>query len=63
MTSGLRIGTPAVTTRGFGVTECEELAGWLCDILDALESGELRQVTGEVREKVMALCRRHPVYQ
>ncbi len=36
VTSGLRIGTPAVTTRGFKVTQCTELAGWICDILDHL---------------------------
>lgn len=61
VTSGLRIGTPAVTTRGFGVPECEQLAGWLCDVLDALESGGSAQVAQHVREQVVALCRRHPV--
>ncbi|WP_375058026.1 serine hydroxymethyltransferase [Zobellella sp. DQSA1] len=63
VTSGLRIGTPAVTTRGFGVAECEELAGWLCDVLDALESGTREQVTSRVRKRVVALCRRYPVYR
>ena len=63
VTSGLRIGTPAVTTRGFGVPECEQLAGWLCDVLDALESGGSEQVAHHVREQVVALCRRHPVYR
>ena len=63
VTSGLRIGTPAVTTRGFGVAECEELAGWLCDVLDALEAGNSEQVRARVREQVVALCRRHPVYR
>ena len=63
VTSGLRIGTPAVTTRGFGVPECEQLAGWLCDVLDALESGSSEQVAHHVREQVMALCRRYPVYR
>ena len=63
VTSGLRIGTPAVTTRGFGVFECEQLAGWLCDVLDALERGESESVAHQVREQVIALCRRHPVYR
>ncbi len=64
VTSGLRIGTPAVTTRGFGVAECEQLAGWLCDLLDALEAGgeTLGRVRDRVRQQVVALCRRHPVY-
>lgn len=63
VTSGLRIGTPAVTTRGFGEAECEQLAGWLCDVLDALETGRLDSVVAQVREQVVALCRRHPVYR
>ena len=63
VTSGLRIGTPAVTTRGLGVPECEQLAGWLCDVLDALESGGSETVVRQVGEQVMALCRRHPVYR
>jgi len=63
VTSGVRIGTPAVTTRGFGVSECETLAGWLCDVLDALESGDIETVTMQVRAQVVDLCRRYPVYQ
>lgn len=65
VTSGLRIGTPAVTTRGFGVTECEQLAGWLCDVLDGLGEGNdaLTVVRERVRQQVVALCRRYPVYQ
>lgn len=64
VTSGLRIGTPAVTTRGFGVPECEQLAAWLCDVLDALEFGGevLTSTRDQVRTKVVALCRRYPVY-
>lgn len=63
VTSGIRIGTPAVTTRGFGIVECEQLAGWLCDVLDALELGASAEVASRVREQVVELCRRHPVYR
>ena len=60
VTSGLRIGTPAVTTRGLGVTDVAELAGWMCDILEDLDNEAL---IGEVRGKVLGLCRRFPVYR
>ncbi|TDX29772.1 serine hydroxymethyltransferase [Modicisalibacter xianhensis] len=63
VTSGLRIGTPAVTSRGFAVADCEQLAGWICDILDVLaEQGNTSAVEDEVRDKVVALCARYPVY-
>lgn len=59
VTSGLRLGTPAVTTRGFGVEECVELAGAICDLLDAVgdEAAEAK-----ARETATALCARFPVY-
>jgi len=62
VTSGLRIGAPAVTTRGFGDAECRQLAGWLCDVLDSLENGTSEQVIPEVRAKVVEICGRFPVY-
>ena len=62
VTSGLRIGMPAITTRGFGTAECQQVAGWLCDILDALAVGDSDKVAHAVREQVVALCRRYPVY-
>ncbi|WP_106479066.1 serine hydroxymethyltransferase [Phytohalomonas tamaricis] len=62
VTSGLRIGTPAVTTRGFTETECKELAGWICDILDALANGDSSQAEAEVKAKVSEVCKRLPVY-
>ena len=63
VTSGLRIGSPAVTTRGFDVEACEQVAGWLCDVLDALEYGDSDKVGHHVREQVVALCQRYPVYR
>ena len=59
VTSGLRIGTPAVTTRGFKEAECRDLAGWMCDILDNLED---EAVNTRVRKQVEAVCARFPVY-
>jgi len=60
VTSGIRVGTPAMTTRGFGEDEARELAGWMCDIIDA--RGD-QAVIDEVKGKVLDLCRRFPVYQ
>lgn len=60
VTSGLRIGTPAVTTRGFVEEDCATLAGWMCDVLDDLDSESKIE---EVRQNVLALCARYPVYQ
>ncbi|AYF90607.1 serine hydroxymethyltransferase [Pseudomonas sp. DY-1] len=59
VTSGLRIGTPAVTTRGFQVAECRALAGWICDILDHLGDAD---VEAQVARQAAALCARFPVY-
>lgn len=59
VTSGLRIGTPAVTRRGFGVEEVRVLAGWMCDILGDMENEALIQ---EIKGKVRVLCNNHPVY-
>jgi glycine hydroxymethyltransferase len=59
ITSGLRLGTPAVTTRGFKETECEALANWICDILDDIHN---EQVIAGVQEKVVDLCHKFPVY-
>ncbi len=60
VTSGLRIGTPAITTRGFVEGDCAELTGWMCDVLDDLDN---KAVIAEVKQKVLALCARYPVYQ
>ncbi len=62
ITSGLRVGTPAVTTRGFKEAECKELAGWMCDVLESLENGNSEQVIAEVKAKVLEICKRFPVY-
>lgn len=60
VTSGIRIGTPAVTTRGFMEAEVSELAGWMCDILDNVGS---REVIARVKRNVLDICQRFPVYE
>lgn len=59
VTSGIRIGSPAITTRGFKERECRELTGWMCDILDGLDNDA---VIDRVRGQVAELCARFPVY-
>jgi glycine hydroxymethyltransferase len=63
VTSGLRVGTPAITTRGFGEEETVQLTHWMCDVLDALEQGQAEPVIAQVKAKVLALCAEHPVYR
>jgi len=60
VTSGLRIGTPAITTRGFKEAEVTELTGWICDVLEDIHNIDTQS---NVREKVIALCSRFPVYE
>ena len=60
VTSGLRIGSPAITTRGFREQECSDLTGWMCDILDDIEN---QAVIADVQQKVLDLCARFPVYK
>ena len=62
ITSGLRVGTPAITTRGFGEKECVDLANWICDVLDSLENGNSEQVIADTKAKVLDVCGRFPVY-
>ena len=59
VTSGLRLGTPAITTRGFGLEETRELTSWICDILDDISDDLMIQ---RVRGQVLDLCKRFPVY-
>ena len=62
VTSGLRLGTPAITTRGFKEAETAALTHWICDVLASLENGDSETVIPAVREQVLAVCRRLPVY-
>ncbi|WP_226642553.1 serine hydroxymethyltransferase [Microbulbifer variabilis] len=63
ITSGLRVGTPAITTRGFGVKETQQLTHWICDILDALEGGDVEATIADVKQKVLEICAQFPVYK
>lgn len=60
ITSGLRVGTPAATTRGFREAEVRQVAGWMADVIDAEGADAVVQ---RVRGQVLELCRRFPVYE
>jgi glycine hydroxymethyltransferase len=60
VTSGIRLGTPAVTTRGFRGEQCQELAGWMCDILDDVENARVQE---RIKIEVLDVCRRFPAYE
>ncbi|BAF61700.1 serine hydroxymethyltransferase [Candidatus Vesicomyidisocius calyptogenae] len=59
VTSGIRVGTPSVTTRGFNEIDCSDLASWMCDICDDLGNQE---VIYKIRGRVVSLCAKYPVY-
>jgi glycine hydroxymethyltransferase len=59
VTSGIRVGTPAITTRGFGTAEARQLAGWMCDLIEGRGDPGLVET---VRSRVLEICRRFPVY-
>jgi glycine hydroxymethyltransferase len=59
VTSGIRVGTPAITTRGFSEADARDLAGWMCDVIDS--RGDAGAID-KVKALVLELCRRHPVY-
>ena len=62
VTSGIRVGTPSITRRGFNEADSKELAGWMCDVLDTLGKENEEQVIAATKEKVLAICKRLPVY-
>lgn len=59
VTSGIRVGTPAITTRGFDETHSRDLANWMCDVIDSRGDDA---VIASVKEKVLDICRQYPVY-
>lgn len=59
VTSGIRVGTPAITRRGFKEAEAKELAGWMCDVLDSIND---EAVIERIKGKVLDICARYPVY-
>ena len=60
VTSGIRVGSPAITTRGFKEAECIELVNWMCDVIDDVENQE---TINRVKQQVLDLCKRFPVYR
>jgi glycine hydroxymethyltransferase len=66
VTSGIRIGTPAGTTRGFGPAEFRQVGNLIADVLDGLSANSVegnRLVEEQVRGKALELCRRFPIYR
>jgi len=59
VTSGIRIGTPALTTRGFKEKECQQVANWICDVIDNLGKSAVEK---RIKSEVLKLCKRYPVY-
>ncbi len=63
VTSGIRVGTPAMTTRGFDEQDSKDLAGWMCDIIDSMKNAAVDEsIINTVRDKVTTICKRLPVY-
>ncbi|KAE9536088.1 serine hydroxymethyltransferase [Ursidibacter maritimus] len=62
ITSGIRVGTPSVTRRGFKEAEVVELAGWMCDVLDSINQDNHQAVIEATKAKVLDICKRLPVY-
>ena len=64
LTSGIRLGTPAITTRGFGQTECQEVGSMIVETLDLHTLSETERIDkqSEIRSRVKALCDRFPIY-
>ena len=62
ITSGIRIGTPAGTTRGFKEAEFEQVGNWIADVVDAVAAGNADEVIAQIAQKVKELCQRFPIY-
>ncbi len=62
VTSGIRVGTPAGTTRGFKEAEFEMIGNWIADVIDAIACGTQEKVIAETAQKVVALCQKFPIY-
>ena len=63
VTSGIRVGTPAGTTRGFREEEFAQIANWIGDVIDALAKGDAEEVIAQTAQKVIALCKKFPIYK